>query len=134
MSNSIHAERGKQIALSMQNEAGNLAELTQFLGEQGINIYALTLTGGIDHGYVRMVVDKHSEAMEALAAHGKLVFERDVVLLEVLNSPGSLGQASKVWAEGGVNIEYVYCAGGPNVEQGLVVVRVDDVDKAIALL
>lgn len=128
------ARRGKQISVFLENHPGTLAELAEFLGSRGINILALTLTGGIDHGYGRVVVDRHEEAMEALRASGHLVYERDVILLELPNTPGSLGSVLRVWAEAGVNVEYAYCASGPNVDQGLVVVRVEDTDKALRLL
>ncbi|NCC51839.1 MAG: ACT domain-containing protein, partial [Spartobacteria bacterium] len=59
MSDTYSMQPGQQISVSVQNEPGTLAELTSFLGDNDINVYALTLTGGIDHGYVRMVVDDH---------------------------------------------------------------------------
>ena len=128
------ATAGKQISVFLENQPGTLAELSEFLGSKGINIYALTLTGGIDHGYGRVVVDQHEEAMQALRASGHLVFERDVILLEISNTPGSLGSVLRAWADAGINLDYAYCAGGPGVQQGLVVVRVDDTGKALSVL
>ncbi|MBN1270124.1 MAG: amino acid-binding protein [Kiritimatiellae bacterium] len=133
-SKNVKVTAGKQISVFLENQPGTLAELTEFLGKKGINIFALTLTGGIDHGYGRVVVDKHAEAVEALRESGHLVFERDVILLEISNTPGSLGAVLRKWADAGVNLDYAYCAGGPGVEQGLVVVRVDDTGRALSVL
>jgi len=133
MSHSIKVEAGRQISVSIQNEPGTLAELTAFLGTHDINIYALTLTGGIDHGYVRMVVSDHPKAVSAMREAGYLIFERDVVLVEIPNTPGSLAHVAAVWAKEGVNVEYTYCAGGPSVTSGLVVIRVDDTKKALSI-
>ena len=128
------ASLGKQISVFVENQPGTLASVAEFLGSKGINIYALTLTGGIEHGYVRMVVNRHDEAAVALREAGYLLFERDVVLLEVSNAPGSLGRILQAWADVDVNVEYGYCAGGPSVECGMVVLMVDDAEKACRVL
>lgn len=130
----VNARAGHQLSVSVQNERGILARIARCLGKAGVNIYALTLTGGIDHGYLRMVTDDHERARHALVEDGHLVFEREVVLLEIPNLPGSLAEVAVKWADNGVNLEYAYCAGGPGVEHGMVVLRVDDTERAIALL
>lgn len=133
-STDVKATGSKQISVFLENHPGTLAELASFLGEKGVNIYALTLTGGIDHGSVRMVVDDHDTAVRELEKAEYLTFERDVILLEIPNAPGAMGGVMKKWSAAGINVEYAYCAGGPNVTQGLVVVRVDDTKKALEVL
>ena len=128
------ARVGQQLSVFVEDVPGALATLTERLGAAGINLYALTLTGGIDHGYVRLVADRHKEAMQLLQDAGELIFERDVVLLDIPNRPGALASVASQWAAAGINIEYVYCAGGPGVEHGLVVVKVDDAARAVATL
>ena len=64
----------------------------------------------------------------------ELTIERDVILLELSNQPGSLGRVGETLAASGVNLEYAYCAGGPSVDKGLVVVRADDSSKALKVL
>ena len=128
------AKLGKQLSVFVEDEPGTLAAVTNLLGKQGINIYALTLAEGLGHGYLRMVVDKHDEAMKVLRAAEELIMERDVILLELSNQPGSLGRVAGMLAAAGVNLEYAYCAGGPSVDRGLVVVRADDCAKAMKVL
>ena len=128
------AKLGKQLSVFVEDQPGTLAAVTNLLGKQGINIYALTLAEGLGHGYVRMVVDKHDEAMKVLRADDGLTMERDVVLLELSNQPGSLGRVAGTLAAAGVNVEYAYCAGGPSVDKGLAVVRTSDSDKALKIL
>ena len=131
----IHsAKLGRQLSVFVEDQPGTLAAVTNLLGEHGINIYALTLAEGLGHGYVRMVVDKHDEAMKFLRAAEELVMERDVILLELSNQPGSLGRVAGTLASAGVNLEYAYCAGGPSVDKGLVIVRADDCEKALKVL
>lgn len=135
MNRSLHSVRkGRQIAVFLDDRPGTLSEVTSLLGRNGINIYALSLAEGIGHGYVRMVVDKPDEALRALRAADELVLEREVLLLELANTPGALGEMTQRLAEARINVEYAYGAGGPNGDRGLVVVRVDQTAKALTML
>ncbi len=124
------ANTARQISVFLDDQPGTLAAIAALLSRRGINIYALSLTDGIGHGYVRMVVDKNEEAIKVLREADELVLEKDVLVLELSNEPGSLGIVAGKLGEAGVNLEYAYCAGGPNVDRGMVVVKVDDPVKA----
>ena len=126
--------KGRQISVFLDDKPGTLANVTAVLGSHHVNIYALSLAEGIGHGYVRMVVNKPDEAHQILKDAGELVMEREVLLLELSNEPGSLGEIARVLAEKGLNLEYAYCAGGPSVDKGLVIVKVDDTEKAFETL
>jgi hypothetical protein len=128
------AKVGRQVSVFLDDEPGTLAAVADLLGQHHINIYALSLAEGVGHGYVRMVVDKPDEAVKVLRAAEELVMEREVLLLELSNQPGSLGAVTRRLAEARINIEYAYCAGGPSVDKGLVVVRVSDHARALKIL
>ena len=128
------ARTGTQISVFIENEPGTLARVAEQLGSHGINILALSLAEGIDHGYVRMVVDRPDAAVQVLRDARQLVFTRDVILLDIENRPGSFGEALARWVERKINIEYAYCAGNPDGARGLVVVKVDRTDDAVAAL
>ncbi|MBP7829621.1 MAG: amino acid-binding protein [Kiritimatiellae bacterium] len=136
MSSSIvHSVRkARQIAVFIDDVPGTLSEVTSLLSRQGLNIYALSLAEGIGHGYVRMVVDNPDEAIRVLREAEELVIEREVLLVDLVNVRGALGDMTRQLAEAGINLEYAYCAGGPSVEKGLVIVRVDQTEKALAVL
>ncbi len=123
-------ESGKQISIFLENEPGSLSKVARLLGDNGINMYGLTVAEGIDHGYVRMVVDREQEAVKLLDENGYMAFERDVLLLEISNNPGSFAVVAQQLGDKGVNIEYAYCAGGPNVDRGMVVIYVDKNNSA----
>ena len=61
------AKLGKQLSVFVEDQPGTLAAVSNLLGKHDINIYALSLAEGLGHGYVRMVVDKHEEAMSVFA-------------------------------------------------------------------
>lgn len=128
------AAKGKQISVFLDDAPGALAKVCRLLGDAGINILALTLAEGLGHGYVRMVVDRPPPAGDLLRRNGYLFFEKDVLLLEVPNTPGALAGIAECWADRGINLEYAYCAGGLRVDHGLVVVKVDRTDEALEAL
>jgi len=127
-------DQGKQISIFLENAPGSLSTVVRMLGDKEINVYGLTVAEGIDHGYVRMVVDRVAEAVKLLDENGYMAFERDVLLLEITNSPGSFAEIAEKLAEVKVNIEYAYCAGGPRVDRGLVVMYVDETEAALKVL
>lgn len=126
--------KGKQLSVFLDDKPGMLASISLLLGRHGISIYALSLAEGIGHGYVRMVVSKHEEARQILQDAGELVMEREVLVLELSNQPGSLGRAAQALSDAQVNVEYAYCAAGPQVDHGMVIIKVDDTEKGLALL
>ena len=127
-------QKGRQIAVFLEDVPGTLSNVSLLLGRHGINIYALSLAEGIGHGYVRMVVDRPDEALRVLREDEQLVMERDVLLLALANAPGAGGAVAALLAEARINLKYAYCAGGPSVDKGQVIVRVDETDKALELL
>ena len=128
------AKKGKQISVFLENRPGTLAALSRLLAGARLNILAMTVSEGLDHGYVRLVADRHTEAARRLKQRGFLVLERVVLLLEMANRPGSLAEVTRVLAEEDINVEYLYCANSPAVDQGLVVLRTADPDRALRLL
>ncbi len=130
----IEFSKGRQISVFLEDRPGTLGRVCRLLGDAGVNIYALTLAEGIEHGYVRMVTDAPDRAMEVLRKEGHLFFEKEVLWLEIGNRPGGLGAVAELWGANGVNIEYCYCASSPRVPVGMVIARVDDIEKAMRLL
>ena len=123
-----------QLALFLSNKPGSLSDVCDVLAKEGVNIHAMTTSDTVDHVVIRIIVDKPRAALRALEAHGTLVIESEVILLEGLNRPGSLSKISRLLAQGGVNIEYAYCATPPSSKQGLLVLRPSQVAKALKLL
>ena len=123
----------KQISVFMENQPGRLAEMASALGEAGINIMALTLAESADFGVVRMIVSDFERAREVLRQKNFTVTETEVLAIEIPDRPGSLGRVLKVFAEKGLNVEYMY-AFVTRKEDALIVFRFDDPDQAIEAL
>ena len=128
------AKPGKQISVFLENRPGTLSAVIDTLREGGVNMMALSLSEGLDIGYLRIIVDHYESAVKHLRARGHLLIEREVVLLTVANKPGGLATAIDGWARAGINVEYAYSADDAAPDRSLIVARVNDVPAAIAAL
>ncbi len=124
----------KQLAIFLDNRPGTLARVCDALAEARINIYAISTSDTIDHTVIRMVVSDYRQAQEIFEAHGTLVVEDDVVVIEGDNKSGSLARIAHKLSAAKVNIEYAYCATPPKAKKGLLVLRVKDPKKALKAL
>ncbi|PYL02129.1 MAG: amino acid-binding protein, partial [Verrucomicrobia bacterium] len=100
------------------------------LAKAEININALATSDTVDHTVVRMLVSDPTKALMLLGEAGVLALETEVLTIETANQPGVLAKIAERLAEAGVNIEYVYLAGGRDAEKGLIVLRPSDIEKA----
>ena len=123
-----------QLALFLENKPGTLAAVCDALAEAKINIFALTISDTVDHAVVRMVVSDTNKALSIFEAHGTLVVENDVLMIEHDNRPGTLSEIAKKLAAKKINIEYAYLTGGPHLKKGLLILRLDNIRKASELL
>ncbi|MGA8482486.1 MAG: ACT domain-containing protein [Chthoniobacterales bacterium] len=123
-----------QLALFLENKPGTLAAVCDALAEAKINIFALTISDTVDHAVVRMVVSDTDKALSIFEAHGTLVVENEVLMIEHDNRPGTLSEIAKKLASKKVNIEYAYLAGGPHTKKGLMILRLDNIKKASEIL
>ena len=124
----------EQLALFLENSPGTLAKVCDALAEAKINIYAMSITDSVDHAIVRMVVSDTQRALFIFEAHGTLVIDTEVLMIENDNRPGSLSRIAKLLSSKKVNIEYAYLASMPTAKRGLLIMRVDDPKKALKVL
>jgi hypothetical protein len=123
-----------QLAVFLANKPGTLAAVCDALASEKINIFALTVSDTIDHAVVRMIVSDPKRALSIFEQHGTLVVENEVLLLEQDNKPGTLSEVAKKLADKNVNIEYAYLATAKSSRKGLLVLRPNNLKKAIEIL
>jgi hypothetical protein len=123
-----------QLALFLENKPGALARLCDALQEAEINIHALSTGDTVDHCVIRLVLSDTRRALEMIEAHGCVVVETPVLLIEAGNKPGVLGRIAHKLAEAKINLDYAYFATSPTVKTGLLVLRVGNPQKAMKVL
>lgn len=124
----------EQLAVFLANKPGTLAEVCDALAADRVNIYGLTISDTVDHAVVRMVVSDTRKALAIFESCGTLVVETEVVMIENDNKPGSLSRIAKILSAHKINIEYAYLASMPSAKKGLLIMRVQDPNRALKVL
>jgi hypothetical protein len=119
-----------ELSLRLPNAPGALAQVCDELRRERVNLLALHLEEG---GRLRLVVDNPLHAAAALRANHHQVDDRDVLYTTVPSAPGAVARALSLLAEAGVNVEYAYGGGGEGAAMTLMVVGVEDAQRASAL-
>ncbi|HOJ76915.1 MAG TPA: ACT domain-containing protein [Bacillota bacterium] len=124
----------KQISVFLENKSGRLATVTKVLGENNINIRALSIADTTDFGILRLIVNDPDKAWQVLKEHNFTVSETEIIAVQVNDKPGGLAAILQKLDDNKINIEYMYAFVGKSGEDAVVVFRVEDIDRAIKLL
>jgi len=123
-----------QISVFLENRKGRLYEICSRLGQNGINIRALTIAETETFGVLRLIVDKPDAAVKMFQQNNITANRTEVVAVEVPDKPGGLADVLKVLTDADVNVEYMYGFMEKFSDKALMVFRFDDPEKAAAVL
>jgi hypothetical protein len=100
------------LTLYLNDDPGELARVGDVLGQAGANIAGLcAVASGGGQAEVHILVDDATPAFEALQAAGvKIATEQEVLVLEIEDRPGALGQIAHQLGAAKVNLTLVYLA------------------------
>ena len=124
----------KQISVFVENKAGKLAELTEYLQQQDIDMRALSIAEAQDFGIVRMIVDDAYATSCVLKEAGYVVSITPVLAVEMPDEPASLFRILKTLGDGGISLEYMYAFLTRQEATAYMVLRVEDNEKAEEVL
>jgi hypothetical protein len=121
------------LTVILADEPGELARLGEVTGMAGANIRGLAAFTGQNRGVIHLLFDDEhvARAREAIEGAGLgIADEREVLVVDVDDRPGSLGELARELAEANVNIELAYTTfGGVRI-----VIATDDLEAARAAL
>jgi hypothetical protein len=121
------------LTVILRDAPGELARLGEVTGAAGVNIRGLAAFMGEGRGVIHVLVDDDvvARAREELqrAVIG-LADEREVLVVDIQDRPGSLGELARELSEANVNIDLAYTTfGGVKL-----VIATDDLENALAAL
>ena len=122
----------KDLTVVLQDRPGELARLGHATGEAGVNLQGMCAFTGEGRGIIHVLVDdaKATAARQALEEAGMGVAdEREALVVDIEDRPGTLGELARSLAEASVNIELAYTTFGVKL-----VIVTDDIDSARAAL
>lgn len=123
----------KQLSVFLENKTGRLNEVTQLLGNAGINMSALSLADTSEFGILRLIVSEPQKALSILKEAEFSGSLTDVICLNSPNVPGALAKALNILSEEGVFIEYLYAYSMDN-KSANIVLKPDNIQKCIEVL
>ena len=114
----------------LHDQPGELARLGEVLGDAGVNIGGFAAFTGDGHGVIHVLVedDAAPRATEALReAKMGVADEREVLVIDAEDRPGTLGEMARELAAANVNIDLAYTTSGGGMK---IVIATDDLESA----
>lgn len=121
----------KQVSIFVENKSGRIADIISVLGDNGIDISALSIADTTDFGIVRLIASNPEKAERVLRESGAIVKITEVIAVGVSDTPGGLARALNVLKESNIEIDYIYAFVGKSDKGALVVMKVNDPQKAL---
>jgi len=115
-----------QISVFLENRADQLAEITQLLAENHVNLRAISIAETSDYGVARMIVDDCQKASSILLEHGDILSMTPVWAVEVPDRPAGLAELLAVLAENHIDVEYMYSLFSHDSGYAYMVLRISD--------
>jgi hypothetical protein len=123
----------RDFTVILQDEAGQLGGLGEATGRAGANIQGLAAFTGDGRGVIHLLFedDDAPRARAAIEEAGLgIADDREVLVIDVRDRPGTLGELARELGEANVNIELAYTTfGGVRL-----VVATDDLENARAVI
>jgi hypothetical protein len=121
------------LTVILDDRPGELARLGEVTGAAGVNIRGFAAFTGEGRGVIHLLIDDDAvaRATQALQRAGMGIADsREVLVVDVADQPGSLGELARELAGANVNIDLAYTTfGGVKI-----VIATDDLDNARAAL
>jgi hypothetical protein len=123
----------RNLTVILGDKPGELARLGTVMGDASVNIRGLAAFTGDGRGVIHVLVDDDAaeRATAALkAAKIGLADDREVIVVDIDDRPGTLGELTLELAEANVNIDLAYATFGDTQ----LVIATDDMESARAAL
>jgi hypothetical protein len=124
----------KQISVQIENSHHRLYEFTRALGDEGINLRALTLVDTGHFGELRVLVSDTSTARQILMKKDIPARVDEVVAVQMEDKPGQLADLLERLMESEIKIKYGYALAGMDSGKAIMIFCFEDNDKAIEVL
>lgn len=122
----------KQLSIFLENKSGRLTEVTEVLGNAGINLSALCIAENADFGILRCIVSDPDKAYSILKENHFAVKFTDVIGINCPNTPGALSKVLDYLSGENIFIEYMYSFA--NGDSANVIIRPSNMERCIQIL
>lgn len=125
----------KQLSVFVENRPGRLSNITRLLGDNGVNIRAMSIADTKDFGILRLIVDDCEKAQKVLKGENFAVTITNVLAINIPDKPGGLAGAMECLYKSNISVEYMYAAFiNATDESAYLILRVDRTDEGVTAL
>lgn len=121
----------KQISVFIENRKGRLAEFCRLLGDNGIDMIAITIADTTSFGILRAIVNDVDKAVAVLRAANYAVTITEVLAVSICDQPGGLAVALELLRDAGISVEYLYSFVRHIGNDCAILFRVDQPEAAV---
>lgn len=125
----------QRIIVTVQNEVGVLANITEVLAKEDINLASINTEGQGDSGLVILTTETEDcdRALHALMNAGYRAVTDDALIIKLRDEPGALAKVAARFRDAAVNIQSIHLL-NRHGDYATVILTADDRAKAEALL
>jgi len=119
----------KEFDVYVQDKPGELAKICELLGNNGVNIKAISSERAQSRPQIRIVTEDEATTKSALKRLGIHFEEKEVMNVSLPDKPGELGKMARKLARSMVNVDSIYIL---SKENGMteMALTVDNIKKA----
>lgn len=124
----------EQLSIFVENKHGRLAEITDLLRKNDIDIRAISIADTRDFGIMRLIVNKPEKAEKVFREAGCTVSLTKVIAIGINDIPGGLAGAMDILYASNISVEYMYAFISKTENMAYVILRVEENDEAVKAL
>ena len=116
----------KQLSIFIENKSGRLAELSELLANNGIDLRAISIADTKEFGIVRLIVSDLEKAVNVLTADGWVFKVTPVIAVKIPDESGRMADVLRVLTNEEIGVEYIYAVISHNTKDACIIIRVVD--------
>lgn len=126
----------KQISVFLENRPGTLRELTSLLGSGNIDIREISVADTQHFGIVRLIIREAEleKTMSLLKGAGYTAKMNNVICAEIDDKPSGLANLLTIIENENLSVEYMYSFRKTSARHGLMVLRLSEKERGLAVL
>ncbi len=119
-----------QVTVFVENKPGRISKIARILGDNNINIRAITISDRGDYGLINIIADDPDRASGVLSAGGFSVSRKHVIAITIEDRPGALADITQYLHSNNINVSNAYGFILSSGERAALILEVDDYDRA----
>ena len=124
----------KQVSVFMENRPGRLAEITDVLSKNNVDIRAINIADTTDFGILRLIVNDPVRAEQVLRENSMTANVTDVIAVSIEDSVGAFNYMISALKDSDISIEYIYSFIGEKSAKAMIVLKTSDLETSVRIL